>query len=259
MIRLDDVRAFDPTFYQGAALAFVAGPDDGFVLQAVQAARDAGVPVNAVDRPTLCDFYSPAVIDRGEVVAAVGASGAPMLATLLRQDIEARVPEGAGRAAALLHQFQGEVRAMFPDFAQRRAFLRAALAGPAAAAAMAGDMEAARRLFREALARGNEPAGRIVQVSGRGPADLVTLRAHRALAAADVLVIGDGVDPAIVDLARREAERRPGDTPLETLADLAREGLQVVRVAVTPWSGAEVEALTAAGATVETVPAASEA
>src|SRR4051794_27139319 len=99
--RLTGDDAFRSISYQGATLAFIATRDDKFALAAAAAARAAHVPVNVVDRPVLCDFTTPAVIDRGEVVAAVGTAGAsPMLATLLRHDIETRVPEGAGRVAA---------------------------------------------------------------------------------------------------------------------------------------------------------------
>src|SRR3954451_8644672 len=98
VVRLSGAQALDPKAYAGMTLAFVAGDDDAWVRQAVEAARAAAVPVNAADRPALCDFTTPAVIDRGEVVAAIGpGGGSPMLATLLRQDIEARVPEGTGR------------------------------------------------------------------------------------------------------------------------------------------------------------------
>src|SRR5688572_27240740 len=86
--RLSGPDATDPLSYQGAALAFVASADDAFAEAAAAAARKAHVPVNVVDRPKLCDFTTPAVIDRGEVVAAIGTGGAsPMLATLLRHDI----------------------------------------------------------------------------------------------------------------------------------------------------------------------------
>ena len=118
--RLEGEDAFDPTEYAGAALAFVASADEAFAEAAVNAARAASVPVNAVDRPTLCDFTTPALIDRGEVVAAIGTGGAsPMLATMLRHDLEARVPEGAGQVAALFARLQDEVRAALPEAHQQ--------------------------------------------------------------------------------------------------------------------------------------------
>ena len=98
IVHLQGADAADPAAYAGAALAFVASADDAFAQAAAAAARAAHVPVNVVDRPQLCDFTTPAVIDRGEVVAAIGTGGAsPMLATMLRADIEQRVPEGAGQ------------------------------------------------------------------------------------------------------------------------------------------------------------------
>src|SRR6185312_10195438 len=113
--RVAGERALDPATYEGAALAFIASEDDAFAEAAAAAARAAHVPVNVADRPQLCDFTTPAVIDRGEVVAAIGTGGAsPMLATLLRQDIETRVPPGAGRVAALFAGLQDEVRKALP-------------------------------------------------------------------------------------------------------------------------------------------------
>ena len=126
--RLQGAAALSSDSYAGALLAFIASDDDAFAAAAAAAARAAHVPVNVVDRPALCDFTTPAVIDRGEVVAAIGTGGAsPMLATLLRHDIEARVPEGAGRVAALFRTMQDEIRRALPDAHRRRAFLRAAL------------------------------------------------------------------------------------------------------------------------------------
>ncbi len=81
VVRLTGARAMDSNLYRGAVLAFVACEDEDACRAAAQAARDAGVPVNVVDRPELCDFLTPAVVDRGEVVAAVGTGGAsPVLA-----------------------------------------------------------------------------------------------------------------------------------------------------------------------------------
>ncbi|MGZ6027673.1 MAG: precorrin-2 dehydrogenase/sirohydrochlorin ferrochelatase family protein [Caulobacteraceae bacterium] len=152
LVRLDDGAAFDAETYRGAVLAFIASGDRDFDEMAARAAREAGVPVNVVDRPDLCDFFTPAMVDRGEVVAAVGTGGAsPVLAQWLKGQIETKVPEGAGRLAALLGRHREALKAAFPDMQARRAFVAEVLAGPAAEAALNGDIETADRLLSEAL------------------------------------------------------------------------------------------------------------
>jgi precorrin-2 dehydrogenase/sirohydrochlorin ferrochelatase len=251
---LDGQAALQPASYAGAALAFVASDDDAFAEAAAAAARAAHVPVNVADRPQLCDFTTPAVIDRGEVVAAVGTGGAaPMLATLLRQDLEARVPEGAGRVAALFRLLQDEVRQALPDVDRRRVFLRAALTGPAADAAMAGDMDRAANLLRTALAADEPRPGAVQFIDARGPADLLTLRAVRALAGADVLVADPAAHPDVLALARRDAERRDGQGTAALLA-LASEGRRVARLIVGPAWRQELAQLDAAGVLTEVLP-----
>ena len=158
LVRIDDGRALDPETYKGAVLAFIASGDAAFDELAARAAREAGVPVNVVDRTELCDFFTPAMVDRGQVVAAVGTGGAsPVLAQVLKQELETRIPEGAGRVAALLQEFRKAVQAAFPDFGERRKFVLGVLEGPAAEAAMAGRMDEARTLLREALAKSPLP------------------------------------------------------------------------------------------------------
>lgn len=252
--RLDGEAALSPSAYAGAALVFVATEDDAFAEAAAGAARAAHAPVNVVDRPALCDFTTPAVIDRGQVVAAIGTGGAsPMLATLLRHDIEARVPPGAGRVAALFATLQDEVRLALPEPHRRRAFLRAAMTGPAAEAAMRGEQARAVALLREALAADAPGFGAVQFIDARGPADLLTLRAARALAAADVLVCDEAAHDEILALARRDAERM-GPQPPERLAELAAQGLRVARLVTDAgWRG-EQAALDAAGVDTEVLP-----
>jgi len=255
VVRVDGHAAFLPGTYAGAVLAFVAGEDEVFLQAAASAARAARVLVNVVDKPAMSDFNTPAVIDRGEVVAAVGTGGgSPPLATKLRNDIEAQVPEGSGRVAALLRRFQDEVRAALPVLHERRAFLRDAVTGEAAQAAMAGDMDKAAELFRQALAKGVGHEGKVRFIAGKGPSDLLTLRALRALGAADVLVADEGADPEIMTLARRDAQRLdPAQVGAETLVALAQEGKQIVRLIVAPVDPAIVQALAAASVAVEVI------
>lgn len=258
LIRLEGHDAYLPGSYTGATLAFVASQDEVFVQAAARAARAARVLVNVVDRPELCDFNTPAVIDRGEVVAAVGTGGAsPVLATMLRNDIEVQVPEGTGRVAALLQKFQTEVRGALPALHERRAFLRDAVMGEAAEAARAGDMDKAGQLFREALSKGSARKGLVRFVAGKGPADLLTLRAVRALGAADALVLDADADPEVVKMARRDVERLdPTATSPEQLVQLAREGRQIVLLITHAVDPTLVHALTQAAVTVEVLPSA---
>lgn len=245
----EDERAADPETYAGAVLAFVCVVDEGLAERAADAARAAHVPVNVVDRPQLSDFFTPAVIDRDEVVAAVGTGGtAPMIASLLRSDIEARVPQGAGRVAALLGRMQAEVRAAFPDPAQRRSFLRSALSGPAAHAAMAGEAIRAEALLRESLTAHAPPVGVVRFVDGRGPVEQLSLSVARALAEADVLIADEDAEQAVVALARRDARRlAPAEASAAALAELTGQGQQVVRITGAGDPGEEMAALSEAG------------
>jgi precorrin-2 dehydrogenase/sirohydrochlorin ferrochelatase len=229
VVRVEDAKALKPKAYDGARLVFICAGDEAFRAKAADAARAAGAVVNVVDHPALSDFMTPALVDRGQVVAAVGTTGsAPLLATLLRSDIEARVPEGAGRVAALFGAVREELRQALPNLDARRAFLREALVGPAAEAAMADDMPTARRLLAGALAgaaTAKPRTGRLRIVMDSGQGDLISLRAARALAQAD------GAAPATIALARREARRlKAEEAGAKALTGLLAKGLDVVWV-----------------------------
>ena len=155
---------------------------------------------------------------------------------------------------------QPQVRAAFPDLPQRRAFLRAALDGPAAAAARAGDMDAAAALFAEQIAGGGSAVGAIRLIVQGASADLLTLRAARALAVADILVSPEGADPEVLALARRDASRMALATLSdEALIQLSREGRQVTVVAPDPEVSRLAIDLRDLGASVEILKPADEA
>ena len=232
VVRLKDAAALDPIAYRGAALVFLASPDSVFLAEATKAAKTAGAPVNVVDHPELSDFHTPAIIDRGQVVAAIGTAGAaPMLAALLRADLEARIPEGMGAMVTLLGDQREALRAQFPDLAQRRAFLRGVLDGPAADAAMRGETEAAAELLAAEIAKGAAALGKVWLIVAPATRDLLSLRAARALAAADVLVVGEDIAAGVTALARRDAAwRAANDTDDAFLAKSAAGGAQAVVV-----------------------------
>jgi uroporphyrin-III C-methyltransferase / precorrin-2 dehydrogenase / sirohydrochlorin ferrochelatase len=209
-------------------------------------ARAANVPVNVVDRPELSSFIFPAIIDRGEVVIAIGTGGAsPVLARRLRERIEAMLPARIGELATLLRRYRGRLAEGRHGFERVRRFWEQAVDGRIGAAVLAGrgrDAEAA--LIRDIsnLGKPNRSTG-IVHLVGAGPGDpdLLTLRALHALQGADVVFYDELVTPEILDRARRDAERvfvgkrrgSPGigqDEINRRLRDAAVSGHNVVRL-----------------------------
>ncbi len=67
---------FSPELIEGAALVFAATGDEAADSAVVEAARARNIPVNAVDRPCLCDFYTPALVNRAPIAVAIGSEGA---------------------------------------------------------------------------------------------------------------------------------------------------------------------------------------
>ena len=261
--------------FRGAAVAFIAtGTLEGdTALQRM--AKAAGVPVNVADRPALCDFILPAIVDRDGVVVAISTGGAsPTLASILRGRIEAALPERIGALAKLAKTFRAQANALIPDMARRRGFWRRLVDGPAARLALAGDEAGARRVALgelDAVRRRLSPVG-IAHIVGAGPGDpdLLTLRAAQLLQEADAILHDELVPAAILGRARRDAELVPvgkrkgsvGWAQADIEAELVRRvraGQTVVRLkAGDPFifgrGGEELDALRAAGLPVSVVP-----
>ena len=263
---------FVPSALPGCAFALGADAAEADLTALSAAARAIGIPVNVVDRPELSTCILPAIVDRDPVLVAISTSGtAPVLARLLRGKIEAMVPPAYGRLAALADRFKGAMRERFPKVAARRAVLERLLGGNAAALMLAGNEAAAEAAFTRALA-GDEKQPGIVYLVGAGPgaADLLTLRAHRLLGEADVIVHDRLVTDEVLDMARRDAHRifvgkeranhcMKQEDINALLVRLGREGKRVVRLKggdpfVFGRGGEEAEALAAAGVAFEVVP-----
>ena len=101
-----------------AAVSAAGDPIDAQIAQRAQAQR---IPVNVVDRPELSTFIFPAIVDRGEVVVAIGTGGAsPVLARRLRELIEALLPARVGELAELIGRHRGRFAAIPRAISPRR-------------------------------------------------------------------------------------------------------------------------------------------
>src|SRR6218665_2981489 len=113
-------RPFAATDLDNAALVFVAehGPDGDAAKLAV---RERGIPLNVVDVPAECDFYTPSIIDRAPLTIAVSTEGdAPVLARLVRARIEAMLSPDLGAVAKLAGSLRDRVAKLLSKPQARR-------------------------------------------------------------------------------------------------------------------------------------------
>ena len=191
-----------------ARLAIVAIEDEAEAVAAAAALRARGLLVNVVDRPVLCDFTVPAIVDRAPVLLAVGTGGVSAgLAAALRQRLEGLLPARLGDLASELFDSRAELRERWPDGAERRRMLAAGMAAGAPLDPL-GSYSDDDGVWDWMLTAGAASPGRMerFRLSSSDPDDL-TLRQARALAQADRVFHTTAVPPAILDRARADAAR----------------------------------------------------
>ncbi len=188
---------------RGRPLVISATEDEDEDARIAAIARDLGVPVNVPDRPALCTFALPAIVDRGEVTVAIGTSAeAPVLAQRVRAWLEHELHPRIGDLAKLAGSFRARVAEALPDGPLRRRLWESIFDGPAAKAMLQGDEDKARALIGEEIDRaanaeedrkGSRRGRRLLVGAGPGDPELLTLKAVRALKAADVVFYADGL------------------------------------------------------------------
>ena len=219
------VDSIEEGWQRGAKLAFIA-LDGAAGEDAARRLKLRGVLVNVVDRPELCDFTTPSILDRDPVLIAIGTGGVSAgLAKQLRLRLESLLPETLGSLAVALHGIREKLRARWPSPGERRGALDAALSPGGALDPLREESAGA----VEGWISGDDaaPATRhaVIELSSANPDDL-TLRDARLLGSADVLLVGQGIPQAILDRARADALRRPlpydGELPQGLVVELRR-------------------------------------
>lgn len=272
-------RSWTPDDLAGAALAIADVESEAEARAFVAAARQAGVPVNVVDKPEFCDFSFGSIVNRSPLIVAISTDGAaPVFGQAIRAKIEALLPAGLKAWAQAARDWRPAVQARELPFSLRRAFWER-FTGVAMAAPERQPNEGDREALFADLARiegAHDGTGRVTLV-GAGPGDpeLLTLKAIRALQSADIILYDDLVSAGVLELARREARRmlvgktgyRPSckqDDINAMMVQLASQGKHVVRLksgdpGIFGRAGEEIEACNAAGIPVAIVPGISAA
>jgi uroporphyrin-III C-methyltransferase/precorrin-2 dehydrogenase/sirohydrochlorin ferrochelatase len=259
-------------FPDNTAFAYAATGDETLDAQIAAHARANRVLICAADQPEVSDFITPAIVDRDPVVIAIGTEGtAPVLARMIKAQIEAALPQGLGALAKLANSFRDRVADAIAAGMGRRTFWRGFFKG---ALQDRLDVETARQRA-EALLSGDVGEGAregFISFVGSGPGgpDLMTLKARKILDEADVVLYDALVAPEILELARREAlmvnvGKRCGKHSLNQqdicnlITQHAKDGHHVVRLkggdpSIFGRLAEELDAVSSAGLAFEVVP-----
>ncbi|UVC10974.1 uroporphyrinogen-III C-methyltransferase [Rhizobium sp. TH2] len=265
-------RPFRGDMLEGMTLVFAATGDAAEDRAIVDAARELKIPANAVDQPEHCDFYTPAIVNRAPVAVAIGTEGAgPVLAQMLRAQIDQALSPSLGRLARLAIQYRDAAERVLPRGVTRRIFWRRFFSGSVADAINNGYEDDADREAAKLLNSMDKVDGHVWLVgAGPGSEDLLTLRAQRAMMEADAIVYDALVPEEVVAMGRRDAERIPvgkrkgchsksQDEINDLLVELGRAGKRVVRLKsgdplVYGRAAEEMQALRNAAISYEIVP-----
>jgi uroporphyrin-III C-methyltransferase/precorrin-2 dehydrogenase/sirohydrochlorin ferrochelatase len=263
----------------GVVAVFCAGAGDIGVAMSLRA-KSVGLPVNVMDDLAHSTFIFPAIVDRGDVVVAIGTGGtSPVVARRVRERIEAVLPARIGDLAKFIGRFRKSIHARIPEMPLRRRFWERVIDGPIGALVLSGhkdDAEAAlKQIANPSAFAGAEASGKArghVTLVGAGPGDpdLLTIKALRALQDADVVFYDELVSPEILDRIRRDAARiavgrrvgKPGigqEAINQLMIAAARSGQRAVRLKggdafVFGRGGEEIDALRKAGVSYSVVP-----
>lgn len=263
---------FSPANLDGIFLAIAATPHKALNALVYQSANQRQVLVNVVDDTQRCSFIVPSIVDRSPIIVAISSSGkAPVLARLLRQKLEAILPQHLGKMATIAGGFRDYLATQLSTFSSRRAFWEQAFNGRFADLVAVGRHSEAQQALEQQLQQHTSLVGQVALIgAGPGDAGLLTLRGLQLMQQADVVLYDYLVSDEVMALVRRDAElvcvgkkagfhSVPQEQTNRLIVEYAQQGKRVVRLKggdpfVFGRGAEELEVLAEAGIDFQVVP-----
>lgn len=109
-------RGFERNDLSKRYFIVIAATNDAEAQRAAfEEAEHHGILCNVVDNPGCCNFYTPAVVQRGDLKIAISTSGrSPSLAGKLREYLEEAIPDNAANLAETVGRLRSKLRLEIP-------------------------------------------------------------------------------------------------------------------------------------------------
>lgn len=266
-------KAFEESQVASVYLVIAATNDNALNQRIFAAAEAQQRLVNVVDDQPRCSYIFPSIIDRSPVQIAISSGGAaPVLIRLLREKLEALIPQNIGLMASLSTKWRKAVKAQFGQLTQRRRFWEKLFTNSHfQRLTESHQVEQAEQFLAQELQQANPIIGEVSLVgAGPGDAGLLTLKGLQSIQQADVVLYDALVSEAVLELVRRDANKvfvgkRAGKHSVkqeetnQLLVKYAQQGKRVVRLKggdpfVFGRGGEELEVLKQAGIPFAVVP-----
>ncbi|MDN0088854.1 siroheme synthase CysG [Yersinia nurmii] len=263
---------FSPEQLDEVFLVIAATNDNALNAAVFAAADERRILANVVDDQPRCSFIFPSIVDRSPLVVAISSSGqAPVLARILREQLESLLPASLGDMAAVAGRWRAKVKQRLTSMSARRRFWEKAFTGRFASLMASGQSTLAEDELELSLIAPQRESGEVALVgAGPGDAGLLTLRGLQVIQQADVVLYDHLVSPEVLDLIRRDADRicvgkRAGahsvaqEETNRLLVEFAQQGKRVVRLKggdpfIFGRGGEELQVVAAAGIPFQVVP-----
>jgi len=205
---------YNSSFIDEGEYSFIiaATNDEDINKQIAKDANARNILVNVVDRPEICDFIFPSILERGPITVSVSTGGAsPVLARMLRTKLETLIPGGYGKLAKIVSDNRVLVRKKFKNFKSNRIFWEEVLNSKFVDLVLSGQEKNALDYLETMINNFDEKKksqGEVYLVgAGPGDPDLLTFRALRLMQQADIVLYDRLVHPDIIELVRRDAQK----------------------------------------------------
>lgn len=201
-------KKYNEIYLNNISVMFIATEDEKLIEVILAAAQAKNIIYNFVDMPEISQFITPAVVKRDDIMIAISTSGkAPVLARNIRHKINQMLPQNIGKFAEFTYNFRPVAKKMMFKSKQLFKFWNDVFSDQHMNILLDKSDAERHEYLVQMIKHQTVAQGRIVEINLTSfAADDLTLKAHRQINIADVIIFGDGMEE-ILNFARRDAKR----------------------------------------------------